>query len=61
VTKEHLVEIFSTYGTVKNVELPVDGRMPHVIRGTAHIEFADPKEAEEAMKHMDGGKAPSSS
>lgn len=55
VTKDHVLEIFSTYGTVKGVELPMD-RLHNTGRGFAYIEFETPAEAENAMKHMDGGK-----
>lgn len=49
------MEIFSTYGTIKNVEFQYDRLHPHLGRGFAYVEFATPDEAENAMKHMDGG------
>lgn len=57
VNKEHLSEIFSVYGTVKAVELPSErAGLSHLHRGFAYIEFSTADEAENAMKHMDGGK-----
>lgn len=50
------MEIFSVYGVIKNVEMPPDPRAPHLNRGIAWVEFGDAKEAEDAMKHMDGGQ-----
>lgn len=57
VNKEHLNEIFSVYGTIKAVELPNErNALNHLHRGFAYIEFATADEAENAMKHMDGGR-----
>ncbi|RXG53641.1 RNA-binding protein with serine-rich domain 1-B [Armadillidium vulgare] len=58
VNKEHLTEIFSVYGTVKTIELPLfDPRIhPTLNKGYGYIEFEKPEEAENAMKHMDGGQ-----
>jgi RNA-binding protein with serine-rich domain 1 len=55
VTRDHILEIFSTYGTVKSVDFPQDRLHTHTGRGFAYIEFETPNEAENAMKHMDGG------
>jgi RNA recognition motif-containing protein len=49
-----VTEIFSTYGTIKSVEFPIDRNHLHT-RGYSYIEFTTPEEAENAMKHMDGG------
>ncbi len=54
VTKDHVFEIFSAYGTVKQVEFPLDRSHPFG-RGYAYVEYETPDEAENAMKHMDGG------
>jgi len=57
VTKDHLTEIFSAYGSVKMVEMSKE-RGPafsHLHRGFAYVEYATAEEAETAMKHMDGG------
>lgn len=56
VTKEHIVEIFSTYGNIKIVEFPLDKMHPSHGKGFAYVEFETADEAENAMKHMDGGK-----
>lgn len=55
VTKDHVFEIFSAYGTVKQVEFPLDRSHPFG-RGYAYVEYETPDEAENAMKHMDGGQ-----
>ncbi|KAG8235297.1 hypothetical protein J437_LFUL014935 [Ladona fulva] len=55
VTREHVIEIFSAYGQVRNVEFPQDRLHQHIGRGFAYVEFSNPDEAEEAMRHMDGG------
>lgn len=54
MTKDHIQEIFSHYGTVKFVDFPVDRLHTHC-RGFCYVEFTTPEEAENAMKHMDGG------
>ena len=56
VNKEHIHEIFSVYGTIKNLEMPSDRVHPHVSRGYAYVDYDKPEEAEKAVKHMDGGK-----
>lgn len=52
------MEIFSTYGPIKSVELQVHnmhaGNGMH--RGYGYIDFEKPEDAENAMKHMDGGQ-----
>lgn len=55
VAKEHITEIFSSYGAVKFVEFPVDRLHPPSGRGYAYVEFESAEQAENAMKHMDGG------
>lgn len=54
VTKEHIQEIFSHYGTIKSMDFPFD-RLHSQTRGFCYVEFSTPEEAENAMKHMDGG------
>ena len=56
VNKEHVQEIFSVYGTIKNVEMPPDRTHPHTSKGYAYVDYEKPEEAEKAVKHMDGGK-----
>lgn len=55
VTKDHLMEIFSVYGQIKLVDFAVDKQHPQHGRGFAYVEFETADEAENAMKHMDGG------
>ncbi|CAG2118849.1 unnamed protein product, partial [Medioppia subpectinata] len=56
VTKDHVMEIFSVYGTVRNVEMPFDRIHPHLSRGFAYVEFDKPEDADKAIKYMDGGQ-----
>lgn len=56
VNKDHVIEIFSTYGEIKNVEFPIDRFHPPNGRGFAYVEFVNSEDAEAAMKHMDGGQ-----
>lgn len=57
VNKDHIQEIFSVYGSIKAIELPNErAGLSHLHRGFAYIEFSTAEEAENAMKHMDGGK-----
>uniref|UniRef100_A0A8C9K586 RNA-binding protein with serine-rich domain 1 n=1 Tax=Panthera tigris altaica TaxID=74533 RepID=A0A8C9K586_PANTA len=56
VTKDHIMEIFSTYGKIKMIDMPVERMHPHLSKGYAYVEFENPDEAEKALKHMDGGQ-----
>merc|ERR1711970_110977 len=56
VTEEHVREIFSVYGTIKNIEYPKDPVHRHLYKGFAYVDFENPDEADKAMKHMDGGQ-----
>lgn len=49
------MEIFSTYGVIKMVDFPPDRLHPQSGKGFAYVEFETADEAENAMKHMDGG------
>lgn len=49
------MEIFSTYGQIKMVDFAMDKLHPNQGRGFAYVEFETADEAENAMKHMDGG------
>lgn len=53
--QDHIQEIFSTYGKIKMVEMPMDRLHPHLSRGSAYVEFETPEEAQKALKYMDGG------
>ena len=56
VNKEHIMEIFSTYGPIKSVDLPMDRIHPEFNRAFVYIEYENPDDAEKAIKHMDGGE-----
>ncbi|XP_053164892.1 RNA-binding protein with serine-rich domain 1-like [Hemicordylus capensis] len=56
VTKDHIMEIFSTYGKIKMIDMPVDRLNLHLSKGYAYVEFENPDDAEKALKHMDGGQ-----
>lgn len=50
------MEIFSAYGQIKMVDFAMDKLHPNQGRGFAYVEFDTADEAENAMKHMDGGQ-----
>uniref|UniRef100_A0A8C6FX11 RNA-binding protein with serine-rich domain 1 n=1 Tax=Moschus moschiferus TaxID=68415 RepID=A0A8C6FX11_MOSMO len=54
VTKDHIREIFSTFGKVRVIDMPVERMHPGL--SDAYVEFETPEEAEKALKHMDGGQ-----
>lgn len=54
--KEHIQEIFSIYGKIKMIDMPMNRVHPHLSKCYAYVEFETPEEAEKALKHMDGGK-----
>ena len=56
--QEHIQEIFSTYGKIKMVEMPMNRLYPHLSKGYAYVEFESSDEAEKALKHMNGGGSP---
>ncbi|XP_061562569.1 RNA-binding protein with serine-rich domain 1-like isoform X1 [Phycodurus eques] len=56
VIKEHIQEIFSTYGKIKMIDMPMNRVHPHLSKGYAYIEFETPEEAEKALIHMDGDR-----
>jgi RNA recognition motif-containing protein len=53
VLREHLVEIFSNYGRVANVELLID-RRTGISKCSAFVEFTNKGEVEKAKEYMDG-------
>ena len=55
VNREHVVEIFSIYGTVKSVEMPSDRNHPEFSRGFAYVDFELSDDADKAVQHMNGG------
>lgn len=52
--KDKLFNFF--VGVVKFIEFPVDRFHPKLGRGFAYIEYVNAEDAENAMKHMDGGQ-----
>ena len=56
VTKDHIQEIFAVYGTIKHLEMPPDRGHPNFSKGFAYVDFDKADEADNAVKHMDGGK-----
>lgn len=55
ISREVLHEVFSIWGNVTSIELPVD-RSNGVTRGFAYVEYATATEAEQAVQCMNGGK-----
>ena len=53
VTKEQLTELFEEYGKVNKVNIPTD-KDTGKPRGFAFVEMFDQKEAEEAIRGLDG-------
>ncbi|KAJ8318062.1 hypothetical protein KUTeg_003153 [Tegillarca granosa] len=56
VNRDHMMEIFSVYGQIKNLDMPIDRFHPEFTKGFAYIEYDKPEEAEKAVKYMDGGQ-----
>jgi len=56
VNKDHLSEIFGTFGEIKEIELLPHRIHPHLHRTYAHIEYVSSGGAEQACKYMDGGQ-----
>ncbi|KIY45846.1 hypothetical protein FISHEDRAFT_23643, partial [Fistulina hepatica ATCC 64428] len=55
VVEAHLRTIFSFYGTITKVDLPVYGKSGQN-KGTAALEFSQSSYAHQAYTHMDGGQ-----
>ena len=56
VTKDHVNEIFSFFGTIKSVDLPTERSKTWIGTGSAYVDYEKPEMAEEAVKKMNGGK-----
>lgn len=50
------MEIFKSYGPITSVDLPMDRHHPHLIRGSAVIDFEKAEDADKAVRYMDGGQ-----
>lgn len=48
------MEIFSTHGKIKVIDMPVKRIHPYLSKDYACVEFENPDEAEKALKHVDG-------
>ncbi|CAD0031380.1 unnamed protein product, partial [Aureobasidium pullulans] len=55
VTPAHLNEIFSTYGAIADLDMPLNKSF-NTNRGTAYILYATPEAAERAIAHMHEGQ-----
>ena len=55
MTNDHIMEIFSTYGKIKMIDVLVERMHLHLSKGYANVESENPDEAEKALKHVDGG------
>jgi RNA recognition motif-containing protein len=55
VHQGHVQEIFSSFGTLKSVELATDKNLK-LSRGFAHVEYESLEGAQAAIAHMDGGQ-----
>uniref|UniRef100_A0A2K5IAL5 RRM domain-containing protein n=1 Tax=Colobus angolensis palliatus TaxID=336983 RepID=A0A2K5IAL5_COLAP len=49
VTKDHITEIFSTYGKIKMIDMPVERMHPHLSKGYAYLEFENPDDADKEI------------
>lgn len=55
VKADHLKEIFSHFGLVKNVDLQADRKL-NLSKGFAYVEFSSAQDAEKAQAYMDDGQ-----
>merc|ERR1719154_897301 len=56
VNREHLQEIFSTFGKIREIEFGSERMRPWLNKGFAYIEFENSEDAKNALRHMDGGQ-----
>ena len=54
VNKDHILEIFSVYGRVRSIDLPLDTKN-YLPRGYAYVEYDQAEDAKDALRHMNGG------
>lgn len=50
------IQLLSQIGSIKFIEFPLDRFHQKVGRGFAYVEYISSDDAENAMKHMDGGQ-----
>merc|ERR1719322_1759201 len=56
VNRDHLQEIFSTFGKIKDIEFGSERMRPWLNKGFAYIEYETAEDAKNALRHMDGGQ-----
>merc|ERR1719384_1293738 len=56
VTKEHVHEIFSYFGTIRNIVMPTQDGRSWLSKGMAYVEYENYDHVAEAVKMMDGGQ-----
>merc|ERR1719282_2299087 len=56
VNRDHLQEIFSTFGKIKDIEFGSERMRPWLNKGFAYIEYDNSEDAKNALRHMDGGQ-----
>ena len=54
INKDHILEIFSVYGRVRSIDLPLDTKN-YLPRGYAYVEYDQHDDAKQALRHMNGG------
>jgi len=54
INKDHILEIFSIYGRIRSIDLPLDTKN-YLPRGYAYVEYDQKDDAKGALKHMNGG------
>src|SRR5947207_1659862 len=55
ITQQHIQEIFSTYGKIESIDMPMQRYFP-VNRGVAYVIYDKPSEADSAIEHMHEGQ-----
>merc|ERR1711862_590579 len=56
VNRDHLQEIFSTFGKIKDIEFGSERMRPWLNKGFAYIDYETASDAKTALRHMDGGQ-----
>ncbi|KAF5400638.1 RNA-binding protein with serine-rich domain 1 [Paragonimus heterotremus] len=56
ITKAHVQEIFSVWGTIQSVDMPADRLHPEFSRSYAYVTYENPKSATDAVNFMNGGQ-----
>merc|ERR1712137_429493 len=56
ITKEHILEIFGSFGAVQSVEIPGGSGLSFTFRHCCFVEYEQTADAAKALKYMDGGQ-----